>query len=845
MNVFAALSHPLREKILLFLDSERLLTYMDLMDRLGIQETGLLNYHLGLLRKGGFIEKKENLYRLTNEGRNAVRLMSAKEQLLAGDHIELESPKGRGPIHRIGVIFCSCGADIGRTINMPLLIERVSDAQHIVATRMFPFLCILENVEKLKEWCERHFLNGLVIAACSPRLHHELFTTIGEQLDLPVEFANIREHCSWVHRKEPERATEKAMLLINASVAMLQNRVPVPKKVLPIRKSVAIIGGGLAGLTAAHALSKSGYPVILIERHHCLGGIARKWSKIYESIDCSPCMITEQVSSVILAGKGRLLTNTELKEVTGIAGNYEITATQYPRYVDMARCTMCGECAEVCPQMKTNEFEMNLGQHTLVHLACPFAYPNKPVIDTDDLDYCKNCRKCEDQCPSHAIDFSQESLSMKFTVGAIIFATGAALTSPEFVDPALPFRYNPGKDIISSYEFERMLASDGPTSGQVLRVSNGKPARSVVILQCINSSTACSNFCCNVAKKYIDMIAGLNQEITVNVLYENSRMPLDRTSVISEDTRIQFVDKIEIEREGRLRRIVTNTGEFPADLIVLNMGMTPGEELSSFRTELNFSVDRRGYIDPHSLPTGIWACGSITGPKSYPDLEMEARSAALEALLFISKDSLETSDKTVRVDTNKCGFCGLCVEACAHKAISVTADNIKVDSFKCGGCGTCTAVCPTGAITTLSIQEEIKAAIEALANGKTSPQTLVLCCESCGYPAVDDAGVHRLEYDPGAVVLGIPCAGFVDADYILSAIRSGFDGVVIVGCHEDSCRYLNGIQSAKSRVNTLASFYGEELENRVQVINVSAVEGPAFVSILNEFVRKLKRSVKA
>jgi heterodisulfide reductase subunit A len=367
----------------------------------------------------------------------------------------------------------------------------------------------------------------------------------------------------------------------------------------------------------------------------------------------------------------------------------------------------------------------------------------------------------------------------------------------------------------------------------------------VVIVQCINSSVTCSNFCCNVAKKYIDMIAGLNQEITISVLFENSRMPLDRTSVIPEDTRIHFVDTIDIEREGRLRRIVTDVGEFPADLIVLNMGMTPGEALSTFRTEVNFSVDNRGYIDPLSLPTGIWACGSVTGPKSYPDLEMEARSAALEALLFISKDSLEAGDKTVRIDTTKCGFCGLCVEACAHKAITLVTDNIKVDSFKCGGCGSCTAVCPTGALTAHSMQDEVKAAIEALATGKTSPRVLVLCCDSCGYPAVDDAGVHRLEYDPGAVVLGIPCAGFVDADYILSAIRSGFDGVVVVGCHENSCRYIDGIRSAKSRIDTLSSFYGDELKNRVRVISVSAVEGPAFVTKLNEFVRDLKRSVKA
>lgn len=845
MNIYAALSHPLREQILRFLDSERLLAYKDIMDRLGIQETGLLNYHLGLLRKGGFIENREGFYRLTSVGRNAVNLMHAKEQIMEGEPFEVKPIDGRGLIQRIGVIVCSCGSDIGQTINIPLLIERISSISHVVATRMFPFLCVLENVEKIIEWCERNFLNGLVIAACSPRLHHEIFTTITNQLDLPVEFANIREHCSWVHKNAPKQATEKALLLIGASVAMLRHRVPLPKKVHPIRKVIAIIGGGLAGLTVANALVKSNYPVILIERYHCLGGIARKWSKIYESIDCSPCMISEQVSSVVLAGNIQILTDTELSSVTGSPGSYEITAIQYPRYVDMTRCTMCGTCIDVCPKSRSNEFEMNLGQHKLIHLPCPFAYPNKPVIDTDDIDYCMNCKKCEEACPSHAIDLSQEPMTVNYTVGAIIFATGAALTSPELVDPSLPLNYDPGKDVISSYEFERMLASDGPTSGQILRVSNGKPARSVIILQCINSTVHCSNYCCDVAKKYIDMIAGHSQNITVNILYENSRIPTDRTLLVPNDTRIHFCENLQVEHEGKLRRIVSETGKYPADLIVLNMGMTAGEELLIFRSELNFTIDDCGYIKPFSLPTGIWACGSLTGPKPYKDLEMEARNVALEALLFLGNDCLEAGDKTIRIEASKCGFCGLCVESCPHNAITISKDTIRVDSFKCAGCGACTAVCPTSAIAASSMQGEIRAAITVLSHCKSKPCILVLCCESCGYPAVDNAGVNKLEYDAGAFVLGVPCAGCIDADFIITALRKGFDGVVIVGCHENSCRYIDGIQRARSRVNTLASFFGEAFKDRVRVLSVSAVEGYAFATKLTDFAKELKRSIKA
>ena len=841
MELFAALSHPLRQKILKVLDTQRQLTYKQLMEKLNVSETGLLNYHLKKL--GALVEKENSRYRLTTEGQTAIQLLNAKEQLMAGEPIEVQTTSRHAPIHRIGVIVCSCDVDISQTINIPLLAERVSDLPHVVSTQVFQFLCIIENVEQIKEWCEAHFINGLVIAACSPRLHHEMFKTISDQLGIPVEFSNIREQCAWVHRQELERATEKALLLISASVEMLRHRVTVPKRTLPIRKAIGIVGAGLAGLTAAGVLAKSGYKTVLLERDYCLGGTARRWARIYESIDCSPCMITEQVASLVMAGNIEIHTSSEVTAISGAPGSYEITTLQYPRYVDTTRCTTCGICVEVCPQQRPNEFELGLGQHPWIHLPCPFVHPNKPVLSPDDIEICRRCRKCAEACPANAIDLAQEPAKLRYAVGTVILATGAALTTPELVDPELPIRYDPRDDVISSYEFERMLAADGPTGGQVLRVSNGKPAKSVVILQCINSTSSCSQYCCNVAKKYLESIRGTLHNDQVYIIFERSRIPTDRSILLPDDDNIRFCETLSIEQEGRLRRVVTDVGDFPADLIVLNMGMTPGEALSAYRSVVTYSLDNRGYLEPGSLPSGIWACGSMTGPKAYQSLIMEARNAALEALLYVGKDSLEEGDVTVRIDNMKCGLCGLCVEACPSNAITRVVDTFKVDSFKCSGCAACVVACPTGAITAGGLQDEIHAAIIALAQGKKKPRVLVMCCESCGYPAIDNAGVRGLQYDPGIVVLGVPCAGSVDAEYVLSALRSGFDGVVIVGCHEDSCRYFNGIRAASLRIETLSEIYQEEMKGRVRLLNVSAVEGHTFSSWMEHFTEELRESV--
>ncbi|MFX0170230.1 MAG: hydrogenase iron-sulfur subunit [Candidatus Hodarchaeota archaeon] len=838
MNIYAALAHPLREKILRILDAERLITYNDLMKRLGLKKTGLFNYHLKKLE--GFIEKRNGLYQLSAAGGSAIRLMIAKDQLMAGESIDISEADSRGAIFRIGVIICTCGEEIRQTINVGELVEKVNALPFVERTMVFQHLCLLENVAKLKEWCERHFLNNLVIAACSPRLHSQMFTTIRMQLELPVEFTNIREQCAWVHKNKPEQATEKALLLIRASVAMLRHRVSIPKRTLPIRKSVAIIGGGLAGLEAAKVLAQSNHSIVLLERQSCLGGIARRWERIYGAIDCGPCMIAEDVSSVILSGKIRILTNTELTDISGTIGNYEITATQQPRYVDLTKCIMCGSCTTICPESRPDEFEFNFSQRKLIHIPCPAAYPNKPVIDEENIDYCRNCRKCEKACPSHAIDLDQRPETKKFSVGAIVLATGAEVCDPKTIQHRDPIQYNPSMDIITSSEFERMLAPDGPTGGSILRQINGKLAKSIVILQCQNSINACSHYCCNVALKFIDVVKHKAPNTSINIIYEKSRIPPDRNIFIPEDPHIHFCEEIKVIHRGRKRFIETGANRFPADLIVLNMGMAPGDQQLALRTMTNFSLDRRGFLDPQSLSSGIWACGSLTGPKSYSELVTDSRNVALEVLLLLEKDNLPAGDIPIQINQEKCGLCNLCLEVCPFKAISITADTLRIDTLKCEGCGDCVAICPTGALSSPPIQEEIQAAMIALSMGAIIPRILILTCDSCGYPAADNAGIRRLDYETSAMIIRLPCTGSIDANFVIDALNYGFDGVMIVGCHETACRYLFGIQKASQRISVLSQFYGEELQKRVRVLNVSAVEGHIFASQVNQFATELK-----
>ena len=833
MNVYAVLSHPLREKILKIVDDERLISYNALLSKLGLEETGVLNYHLKKL--AGFVEKSQGFYQLTSAGKNAIHLMSAKNQIMAGKSVDVYAADTTSTVQRIGVIICSCGGVIENTIDVSSVTERILELPNVVARMTFPFLCMLENLEKLKTWSSKHFLTGIVIAACSPKVHN-VFSKIGEQLEIPIEFANIREQCSWVHRSNPESATEKVLYLVSASIARLQHRVPAVKREVPIRKSVAIIGGGLAGLVAASVLAQSQLNVILIEKDACLGGVARKWEGMYGLADCSPCMINELVSGIMLQGNVRIVTESEFTSISGECGNYTITAINNPRFVNLSRCTMCGECIFACPELKLNDFEFGIGQHRVIHMPYPFAYPHKPVIEMDDIDYCLSCRDCMEACSSHAIDLDQESQTTQFTVGGIILAIGAELNDPEELGTTLPVSYDPYNNVISSYEFERVCAPDGPTKGKLLRISDGTPAKSIVVLQCASPQKTCSGYCCSVAQKYLDIVSETDDGVSITVLYDRALMPSTPRAPILDNTNVHVCSIQGIKKTGRYHVIETDSGTYKADLIVLNMGMHPNKDITKLQADIGFNLSNDEYIVPTSLPTGIWACGSATGPKAYPELVREAQLAALKALLFLYQESHVSSETTAVTVPENCSLCGLCIEACPHHAISIVENLIRIDPFKCKGCSICASVCPTRGIVDSVVHDEIPAALSALSKWKKSPKVLVLSCEACGYTAVDNAGVRRYEYDPGALVVSVPCIGCIDADLITSSLRNGFDGVLLLGGYEGTCRHLNGMELARKRVDSLVDLLGDEIGDKVRLVKVSAMEGHKVANLINQFV---------
>ena len=171
--------------------------------------------------------------------------------------------------------------------------------------------------------------------------------------------ANIREHCSWVHLHEPEKATAKAKDLVSMAVARSALLKPQEEAVVPVTRKALVIGGGVAGIQAALDLADTGYKVYLVEKTPSIGGKMAQIDKTFPTMDCSICILAPKMSDVGKHPNIELLTNSEVTEVGGYIGNFEVKVQKNPRYVTK-ECTACGDCVDVCPVEVPNEFEVGL-----------------------------------------------------------------------------------------------------------------------------------------------------------------------------------------------------------------------------------------------------------------------------------------------------------------------------------------------------------------------------------------------------------------------------------------------------------------------------------------------------
>ncbi|MBD3253598.1 MAG: NAD(P)-binding protein [Candidatus Lokiarchaeota archaeon] len=270
-----------------------------------------------------------------------------------------------------------------------------------------------------------------------------------------------------------------------------------------LRSSVLVVGGGVAGIQTSLDLTELGFKVYLVEKKPTIGGTMAQLDKTFPTLDCSLCILAPKMVEVYRNPNIELLTYSEVKNIGGKPGDYKIDVIKKPRYIKEEACKGCGDCAEICPVRGIpSEFDAHLRNHAASHISFPSSVPPVYLIDDDKCLYLNHgiCGLCAKACSAKAIDFSQKPESIELNVGAIVIATGYEQEYPEYYSRLAGDNPN----VLSSMQFERLLSANGPTGGELIRLTDKKHPHKIAFLQCVGSrdfhhpecKKYCSSICC-------------------------------------------------------------------------------------------------------------------------------------------------------------------------------------------------------------------------------------------------------------------------------------------------------------------------------------------------------------
>ncbi|HIE08301.1 MAG TPA: CoB--CoM heterodisulfide reductase iron-sulfur subunit A family protein, partial [Armatimonadetes bacterium] len=313
---------------------------------------------------------------------------------------------------RVGVFVCHCGVNIAGTVDVRRVAEEVGKLPWVAYSTDYVYMCSDPGQELVKRAIKEHRLDGVVVAACSPSLHEATFRRACEEAGLNshlFEMANIREQCSWVH-KGREEATRKAISIVKAAVARLLWDEPLLPIEVPVTPRALVIGGGIAGIQAALDIAEAGFEVVLVERMPSIGGRMAQLSETFPTLDCAQCILTPKMVEASRHPRIRLLTYSEVEEVSGYVGNFRVKVRRKATFVDWERCTGCGVCVEKCPVRVPSEFERGLSERKAIYIQFEQAVPRKAVIDREHCLYLTKgrCGVCKRVCPAKAVDYEME-----------------------------------------------------------------------------------------------------------------------------------------------------------------------------------------------------------------------------------------------------------------------------------------------------------------------------------------------------------------------------------------------------------------------------------------------------
>lgn len=642
---------------------------------------------------------------------------------------------------RIGVFVCHCGTNIAGSLDVKDVAEYAKTLPNVAFASDYQYMCSTPGQNMIKEAIAEHKLTGIVVAACSPRLHEPTFRISTKEGGLNMfrfEMANIREQNSWVHMHGMhDEATSKAKDQVRMAVAKAIHLEDLVPKSVPVEKAAMVVGGGVAGIQAALDLASAGIKTYLVEKTPSIGGRMSQLDKTFPTLDCSQCILAPKMVDAGRHPNIELLSYHEVENVEGYIGNFDVTLRKKARGVMNPKeaaakgivgggCNGCGDCTAVCPVIKPNAFEFGMAPRKAIYINHAQVVP---LIYTVDFESCVKCGLCVEACGTKkAIDLEMQDEFPTYKIGTVILATGYDFIP---IEEKREWGYKRFDNVIHSLEFERLICASGPTGGHLIRPSDGATPKKVGFVLCAGSrdntggvaKPYCSRFCCMYSLKHAHQIMEKIEGCQAYIFY----MDIRSFGKMYEE----FYYRIQNEGAKFIRGRVANILEDPdtknlhvfaedtlldrpvdieLDLVVLASAVQPIEGANVVRKKFGVSASQDGWmleahpkLNPCGTTTaGVFLAGVCQGPKDIPDAVSQAEGAASAASIPIHVGQVELEPYFAQCLDEICAGCGMCINLCPYSALGLVEKDgrtvMQVTEAKCKGCGTCGGFCPGGAI---------------------------------------------------------------------------------------------------------------------------------------------------
>ena len=568
---------------------------------------------------------------------------------------------------RVGVYVCHCGINIAATVDVEAVAAFAQTLPNVVVARDYTYMCSDPGQELIKGDIREHGLTHVVVASCSPNMHEPTFRGVVQEAGINpycYEMANIREQCSWVH-KDRARATEKAKQLVASAVAKAALLQPLEEREVSVTPAALVIGGGIAGIEAALDIANAGFKVYLVEKEPTIGGRMAQLNKTFPTLESCLELLAPRMVAVTEHPNIELLTSSEVVDIEGYIGNFQVKVRQRPR--------------EELIEFDVGSIVVAIGyDHFDARIKPELGYGQYPNVIT-------------------APEF--EGLFVE------LGSNGSGLTTRPPDHPTIQ-----PKDVV----FIQCVGSRDETVGneycsrvccmytakQAHLVKEKLPLANVTIFY-MDVRAFGKGF-----EEFYDRVRGegvMYRRGSVSEIYKRG----DRVVVRAEDT------------------LLGEPMEMEADLVVLATGVVPrrgaqgiAELLKLPRSPDGFFAEAHPKLKPvDTVNDGIYLAGCCQGPKDIPDTIAQAKAAASSAMIPLSRGRVKVESVTGVVEVDLCAGCGICESLCTYGALARDDRRgiMSVNEVLCKGCGACAAACPSGTMTLSHFtHDQIMAQIEAM-----------------------------------------------------------------------------------------------------------------------------------